>query len=544
MTPDEIPPKTFPTRFPKRNAALLVLLLLLTAALFLPGLGSSNIHREQELRVVLTARDMAEGGSWLIPHYRGQPRLKKPPLMYWAVASAFLLAGDTHSLFAARLPSVAAGVGMVIAVYVFGCLLIGRRRALLASLLVPTTFILLRQTRVAETDVALALFVTIAVCSGFAAMTRQPAWRWWLLAGVAGGLGFMTKGPAAAVLPPLAWIAYTVSQPSARRRLLSKATLPGLAAFLVIALPWYIFVTFFGTAGEDAQSQIGKEIMVLTTESHHAGPIYYYLYTLFHALAPWSLLLPPALVLSGLRGWRHRGVRFASLWFLSSFAALSLISSKQIHYTTLLVAPSLLLIGWFAGTASTRRASVRGRFSTGFVRGLSILGCIAGLAIFLAPFAQPAWPAGVCRLAGAAVFFIALAGGDPKRTIQARILAFSFALSVIIALYTVRLEPIYEKHVVLSDLLARNSALLRKAPRVFASGAEDSILDFYSPVPVTHRENPDRAWRDARAGDVVLVVTDPRSALPSDWKSRKPLDSSAREDIGIFLYLRGVSTIP
>ena len=32
---------------------------------------------EQELRIILTARDMAGGGSWLIPHYLGELRLEK-----------------------------------------------------------------------------------------------------------------------------------------------------------------------------------------------------------------------------------------------------------------------------------------------------------------------------------------------------------------------------------------------------------------------------------------------------------------------------------
>ena len=57
--------------------------------MFLPGLGRGLVTRQQELRVLLAARTMAEGGSWLIPQFMGEERLRKPPLMYWLVATAF-----------------------------------------------------------------------------------------------------------------------------------------------------------------------------------------------------------------------------------------------------------------------------------------------------------------------------------------------------------------------------------------------------------------------------------------------------------------------
>ncbi|MFH0954464.1 MAG: glycosyltransferase family 39 protein [Verrucomicrobiota bacterium] len=99
----------------------------------LPGLGRPVVSRIQELRVALAAQRMAGGGSWLVPTFRGESRLRKPPLEYWIVAAAFKLAGDARSALAARLPNALMASLLATALYAGGASLIGRRRALLAA---------------------------------------------------------------------------------------------------------------------------------------------------------------------------------------------------------------------------------------------------------------------------------------------------------------------------------------------------------------------------------------------------------------------------
>ena len=94
-----------------------LLLAVFSAALVLPGLSRPTMSRQQELRVALTARQMAQGGRWLIPEFRDQPRLQKPPLMYWLVAGSFRIAGNTISVPAARFPSAMAGIFLVVTTY-------------------------------------------------------------------------------------------------------------------------------------------------------------------------------------------------------------------------------------------------------------------------------------------------------------------------------------------------------------------------------------------------------------------------------------------
>jgi 4-amino-4-deoxy-L-arabinose transferase-like glycosyltransferase len=497
--------KSQPTRASLHSHPALAALsvALVSAAILLPGLGSTIINREQELRVVLTARDMVEGGSWLIPRYRGEVRLRKPPLMYWAVAACCKAAGTTHSLLVARLPSAMAGAGLALCVWGIGRVLIGRRNAWFAAIVAATSFIAFRQGRLAETDVPLSLLTAMAAGFGYVALRQPRPGRWWLLAGLAGGLGFMTKGPAALLLPPLAWIAFALTPPHRWRKFVSVSVLPGFVAFAAVALPWYLAVSRW--AASTAENQIQSEITRTFTESHHDGPVYYYVYTLMHAMMPWSLLVPIAFVLAARRAWHHAGIRFVLLWFASSFAALSLISSKQIHYATLLVAPGSLLAGWLIGFGCSHVNSWRRRLARGYVASVLAVQGLAGLALLTGAFTPAAWPRPVTTYWG---LLILLAAGAPlwlARRLETRIVATAAVLSLIIGGYAMFDDPRQRQHAVFPRFLRAAQTALDAAPRLFHAGPGGSILDFYSTRRLLHRETSDIAWAEAEPGDAIIV---------------------------------------
>lgn len=90
-----------------------MLLILLGLAGLLPGLQTIVPERQQELRVVLVAQNMAQGGSWLIPEFQRTPRLKKPPLAYWAAAVCVKLTGIRDKIWVYRIPGVLSGLGLL-----------------------------------------------------------------------------------------------------------------------------------------------------------------------------------------------------------------------------------------------------------------------------------------------------------------------------------------------------------------------------------------------------------------------------------------------
>ncbi|PYL74860.1 MAG: hypothetical protein DMF27_13630, partial [Verrucomicrobia bacterium] len=77
--------------------------LLVWAAIYLPGLGSLEI-RGEEGRRILPAVTMLQTGNYLVPYVGSEPYFRKPPLINWIVAASFKLTG-VRSEWTARLPS-------------------------------------------------------------------------------------------------------------------------------------------------------------------------------------------------------------------------------------------------------------------------------------------------------------------------------------------------------------------------------------------------------------------------------------------------------
>lgn len=323
--------------------------MALGLTVLVPFLGRPLVSREQELRVVLTARDMARGGDWLVPHYLGKPRLNKPPLQYWLTALSFRAFGTTQSASVARLPNALLGVGLLGLLAGLGATLMGRRRALVAALAAGTTVLFWRFGRLAETDMALAAFETLTVLCLFLALRRadtpQANLKWWLAAGLAAGTGFMVKGPAALVLPLATVIAYHCVTPRPQRPRVGLAgPLAAMGVCLALIVPWYLHI-LLGQASQNAARDVTFELGALGTRTKHAGSPLFYLYTLPLMMLPWGVFLPWAVWRIWRIARRHAGVRWALCWLLASLAIMSLTPSKQVHYTTLLLAPAALVLG-------------------------------------------------------------------------------------------------------------------------------------------------------------------------------------------------------
>jgi len=97
---------------PKRLIDRPLALLTAFAALLLLGLlWTSPVHRTQEARVLVTAREMEDSGwhGWMIPKTNGHVRLRQPPLAYWATAASYKVLGV--GIVHGRLPAALAGEG-------------------------------------------------------------------------------------------------------------------------------------------------------------------------------------------------------------------------------------------------------------------------------------------------------------------------------------------------------------------------------------------------------------------------------------------------
>ena len=147
---------------------------------------------------------MVEGGDWLTPHYNYEERWQKPALYYWFAAGTMAATDATE--FAARFGAALSGMGLVLLTWAAARRLTARDDAAwIAGAIAATCYGYFLMARSALPDLPLAFFITATIWSAMRATDpaeKIPA-SWAALAGLAAGLGFLTKGPLALVVPAI-----------------------------------------------------------------------------------------------------------------------------------------------------------------------------------------------------------------------------------------------------------------------------------------------------------------------------------------------------
>jgi dolichol-phosphate mannosyltransferase len=190
-------------QLPARQLAIIAGLVAIGAGIWFSNLGYELIEPD-ETRYAQIALEMHETGDWIVPRLLGEPYLDKPPLLYWATAVSYRLFGVHEQ--SARLPNALCMFAVVLAVYILGRRLVGNSAAAMGALAVMFSLGAAVSARFLLLDSMLTLWTTVTLLCAAVALQEPPRrWIWWIGAGVACGLGVMTKGPVAWVicLPPV-----------------------------------------------------------------------------------------------------------------------------------------------------------------------------------------------------------------------------------------------------------------------------------------------------------------------------------------------------
>ena len=226
-----------------RRAAFLIVILL-WAAIYLPGLGSTEIKGEEGRRI-LPAVTMLESGNWLVPHVGGRPFLRKPPLVNWAIALSFKML-HRRDEWAARLPSalcVLALCGVMIAVSgPRARTLLTTDVAFIASVFVLTQFGLLAKARFAGAEIEgiYAPLAGMGIVTWLAWWEQQRSpWLMWTVPFVFLGLASLAKAPTH-LLFFYAIVVAVLWQARGLRTLWHPAHFAGIAIMIAIFAAWAV----------------------------------------------------------------------------------------------------------------------------------------------------------------------------------------------------------------------------------------------------------------------------------------------------------------
>lgn len=321
-------------------------LILAFVLFYLLPLMSHGLWIPDETRYGQISQEMLLSGNWVAPHFMGIRYFEKPIAGYWMIAIGQAIFGD--NLFGVRIASaVSTGVSVWLAYLLARRLWNNPRISAACALLYMSFGLIAGQAGYANLDPQFTLWVNLSlVAVWFAIDSTTPKARLgsWALLGAACGMGLMTKGFLALLLPVLIALPYMIWQ-----RRFSELLRYGPVAILVAALvsvPWALavhvrepdFWRFFFwhehirrfAAGDDAQ---------------HARPWWFYLPLLFASTLPWALLLPSTLI----RTWREKReakTAFLALWFVLPLIFFSLSSGKLPTYIMPCLFPLALLMGY------------------------------------------------------------------------------------------------------------------------------------------------------------------------------------------------------
>jgi 4-amino-4-deoxy-L-arabinose transferase-like glycosyltransferase len=412
-----------------RHRYLLLALLVLAVVPYFVNLGATSIIDANEAFYTETPREMIERGDWISTTFNDEPRLNKPPLSYWVVGAFYEIAGV--SLGAARLPIALGMLVILLTVFLIGRAAWSVDAGLVAALTLAATPRMLLFSRRIIIDVYTAMFLGLTLlCFVMAEIEPARRRRWLMAMYVAVGLGVMTKGPVAAVLPALVFAVYLVA--SGRVHTLRRMLLPaGALIVAVIVLPYYVALyaqhgwayisTFFLT---ENLARFAEGV-----GAPNRGPLFYLPVVFADLYFPWSLLLPLALVLvpwrAGLagRGWlrlvsggdvtapvgQARIRLLLGLWIVVIVGFFSLSKAQQDLYVLPFIAAGApmiggLLVALMDGTLAPGASRVARGFLTAAGVVLGLVGVL--IAWYVGGSGQPihlagAAPAGIILAAGA-----------------------------------------------------------------------------------------------------------------------------------------------
>lgn len=208
----------------------------LVAMLFIP------LNDTTEARYAEIARKMLETGDWITPmHDYGVPFWAKPPLSFWLSAISMKYLGVNE--FAARLPSLCLSLAVLWLIYMTAKKQSGPAVALIATLVLASSFAFLLNAGAVMTDPSLLFCTTLTMVAFWRAVSEKDQ-RWSYVFFIGLGLGLLAKGPLILVLtgiPIFTWVLFYQKWRALWEHL---PWIKGSVIMLLIALPWYLLAEY------------------------------------------------------------------------------------------------------------------------------------------------------------------------------------------------------------------------------------------------------------------------------------------------------------
>lgn len=319
-------------------------LLVLVVFCFFYNLGQAPLFDVDEGAFSEATREMFERNDFISTYLNGKPRYDKPILVYWLQALSVSAFGIDE--FAFRLPSAICASLWVFSVFFFVKKYSSAGTGFAAAFITATAQMVLVIGRAATADALLNMLIALSMFDLYRHFTDQKK-KYLYRASIWLGLGFLTKGPIALVIPGVTTFFFYLTQKQLKQWL-GMVIHPGAwIIFLAITLPWYS-IQYLKEGQDFIQGFFfGHNVnRFLSVKEKHGGQLWYYIPVVFYNVLPFTSLLAVTL-------WKSRNIRqlsrntyavFLCIWFLFVFIFFSISHTKLPHYILYGTTPLFILM--------------------------------------------------------------------------------------------------------------------------------------------------------------------------------------------------------
>ncbi|HWK47575.1 MAG TPA: glycosyltransferase family 39 protein [Stellaceae bacterium] len=430
-----------------------VLLVLLSLALFTPGIATIPPVDRDEARYIQATRQMLETHDFVQIRFQDEARNKKPVGVYWLQAALVSVFGgpEATAVWPYRLASTLGAIAAVLLTFRLGAAILDRRSALIGAGLLACSLLLVTEAHLATTD-AVLLATAVAGQGALAAiyvMARRGEPTGFGLAAafwIAEAAAILVKGPVVPMVAVTTILALVIADRQVAWLTRLRPVL-GIPLLLVLVLPWFVAVQK-ATNGSFLSDAIGNDLLpklLQGQEAHGAWPGYY-LTLVIASFWPGSLFLAAGISWA----WRHRRIpaaRVLAAWVVPAWLIFELVPTKLPHYVLPLY-PALALVCGRAlvSVAEDALPAVRAWISWSLFGLWALVGIAVGVLAVALPFELEGLigPAGAIALAGSFATVLHMARGPRRHGPGSAVVVVCGALVVIMPIFAVvlpRLEP-------------------------------------------------------------------------------------------------------
>jgi len=327
----------------KKRVLEAVFIFLFSFFILSANIGGLYIYSLDEAKNSECAREMLEKGELIVPTFNYELRTDKPPLHYYFMMISYKIFGVSE--FSARFFSSVFGSLLVLITFLFARRYLGFYTALFSVVALLSSIHFSVQFHMAVPDPYLIFWINASLFSFYVWFKEKREiflYSFYLFT----GLGVLTKGPVAIVLPGLIIVVFLFLTKNLNI-LKQMRIFQGILLTLFVSLPWYIAV-YIKTDGKWIEEFIFKHNIhrFSAPMEGHGGIFLVTFLFVFVGMLPFSVFVVQALK----NAWENRKDSLILFLFLIVviYTGFFAVSKTKLPNYTVPVYPSLaILLGYY-----------------------------------------------------------------------------------------------------------------------------------------------------------------------------------------------------